>query len=94
MKSTYFTSRPGKNPPSQNGCRLKSVLFFEKHRFHILYFPNSTGSFTKPTGRHDTTYRWFSPDMATHGGWWLPIYKPATPLAGVAWCHVPVYMAD
>ena len=33
----------------------------KKHRFHILHFPNSTGHFTKPTGRHDTKYR-FSPD--------------------------------
>jgi hypothetical protein len=24
MKSAYFTIHPGKNPPAQNGCRLKS----------------------------------------------------------------------
>ena len=53
MKSTYFTIHPGKNPP-QNGCRL--------HIFHILHFPNSTGLFTKPTGRHYTKYR-FSPNI-------------------------------
>ena len=34
----------------------------EKHRFHILHFPNSTRLFTKPTGRHYTKYR-FSPDI-------------------------------
>jgi hypothetical protein len=28
MKSAYFTIHPDKNPPPQNGCRLKSVLFF------------------------------------------------------------------
>ena len=61
MKSTYFTIHPGKNPTPQNGCWLKS-FFFLKHRFHILHFLNSTGLFTKPTGRHYTTY-WFSPDI-------------------------------
>jgi hypothetical protein len=25
MKSAYFTIHPRKNPPPQNGCRLKSV---------------------------------------------------------------------
>jgi hypothetical protein len=29
MKSAYFTTRPGKNPAPQNGCRLKT-LFFQK----------------------------------------------------------------
>jgi hypothetical protein len=29
MKSTYFTIHPSKNPPPQNGCRLKSVFFFK-----------------------------------------------------------------
>ena len=38
-------------------------IFFQNHRFHILHFPNSTGFFTKPTGRHYTKYR-FSPDTA------------------------------
>ena len=61
MKSAYFTIHPGKNPPPQNGCRLKSV-FFLKHRFHILHFPNSTGLFRKPTSRHYTKYR-FSLDI-------------------------------
>jgi hypothetical protein len=27
MKSAYFTIHPGKNPPQQKGCRLKSVFF-------------------------------------------------------------------
>ena len=61
MKSAYFTIHLGKNPPPQNGCRLKSV-FFLKHRFHIFHFPNSTGLFTKPTGHHYTKHR-FSPDI-------------------------------
>jgi hypothetical protein len=38
-------------------------FFFSKHRFHILHSPNSTGLFTKPTGRPYTKY-WFSPDIA------------------------------
>ena len=37
-------------------------LFFLKHWFHILHFPNSTGLFTKPTSRHYTIHR-FSPDI-------------------------------
>jgi len=41
-------------------------FLFKKHRFHILHFPNSTGLFTKPTGRHYTKYR-FSPDIAARG---------------------------
>jgi hypothetical protein len=63
MKTVYFIIHPGENPPPQNGCQLKSV-FFSKHRFHILHFPNSTGLFRKPTGRHYTKY-WFSPDIVT-----------------------------
>jgi hypothetical protein len=62
MKSANFIIHPGKNPPPQNGGRLKSGFFLIKHRFHILHFPNSTGLFTKPTGRHYTKY-WFSPDI-------------------------------
>jgi hypothetical protein len=27
MKFAYFTIHPGKNPPPENGCRLKSVVF-------------------------------------------------------------------
>ena len=38
-------------------------FLFLKHRFHILHFPNSTGLFTKPTGRHYTKYQ-YSPDIA------------------------------
>jgi len=37
-------------------------FIFLKHRFHILHFPNSTGLFTKPTGRHYTKYQIF-PDI-------------------------------
>jgi hypothetical protein len=43
---------------------LKSIVFFLKHRFHILHFSNSTGLFTKPSGCHYTKYR-FSPDIGT-----------------------------
>jgi hypothetical protein len=67
MKSTYFTIHPDKNPPPQNGCRLKSAFCLLKHQFHILHFPNSTGLFTKPTGRHYPEY-WFSRDIAAHPG--------------------------
>jgi hypothetical protein len=63
MKSAYITIHLGKNPPPQNGCRLKSFFIILKYRFHILHFPNSTGLFTKPTGRHYTKYR-FSSDIA------------------------------
>ena len=65
MKSAYFTIHLGKNPPPQNSCELKSFfhfLFFQKQRFHIFHFPNSTILFTKPTGRHFTKYR-FSPNI-------------------------------
>ena len=43
-------------------------LFFQKHRFHILHFPNSTGLFTKPTGHHYTKYQ-FSPDIDQSEQW-------------------------
>jgi hypothetical protein len=65
MKSAYFTTHPGKKLPPQNGCRLKSIIFLEA-LVHILHFPNSTGLFTKPTGRHYTKYR-FSPDIVVKG---------------------------
>ena len=72
MKSTYFTIHPSKNPPPQNGCWLKSVIFLKKStRFHILHFPNSTGLFTKPTARHNTKYR-FSPDIASNNAHLIP----------------------
>jgi hypothetical protein len=61
MKFAYFIIYPGKNPPPQNGCRLKSVSFFKAPVSH-LHFPNSTGLFTKPIGRYYTKYR-FSPDI-------------------------------
>jgi hypothetical protein len=64
MKSACFTTHPGKNPPPQNGCRLKSVFSFKRHRFHILHFPNSTGLFTKPTCRHYTKHRFSHDELA------------------------------
>ena len=60
MKSAYFTIHPGKNPPPQNGCRLKSVFFKAPVSHPPLSQFNRT--FTKPTGRHYTKYR-FSPDI-------------------------------
>jgi hypothetical protein len=50
MKSTYFTIRLGKNlPPPQNGCRLKSVLFyFILFSLFVCLFVESTG-FTSST---------------------------------------------
>ena len=39
MKSAYFTFHPGKNPPPQNGCRLKFVLFFKNIGFTFSTFP-------------------------------------------------------
>jgi len=76
MKTAYFTIHPGKSPPPQKGCQLKSSFFFWKHRFHILQFPDSTGLFTKPTGRHYTKYR-FSPDIGWHPLvfiYWIGVY--------------------
>jgi hypothetical protein len=68
MKTAYFIIHPGQNPPPQNGCRLKSVFFFffKTPVSHppLSQFPNSTGLFTKPTGRHYTKNR-FSPDIAS-----------------------------
>jgi hypothetical protein len=51
------------NQTGNESNRLKSVEIRLKRRFDILHFPNSTGLFTKPTGRHHTKYR-FSPDIA------------------------------
>jgi hypothetical protein len=52
MKSAYFVIHHVRNPPPQNGCRLKYGFLFLKHWFHILCFPNSSGFFTKPTDHH------------------------------------------
>ena len=57
-----FHNWSGLKSSSSKCCQLKSDCFF-KHRFHIIHFPNSTGLFTKPTGRHHTKYR-FSLDIA------------------------------
>jgi hypothetical protein len=62
MKSAYFIIHAGKNSPFQKWLPVEIRLFFKRHQFHILHFPNSTGLFTKPTGRHYTKYR-FSPDI-------------------------------
>jgi hypothetical protein len=40
MKSAFITIYPGKNPPPQNGCRLKSVLFLKNISFTFSTFPN------------------------------------------------------
>jgi hypothetical protein len=39
MKSTYVTIHPGKNSPSQNGYRLKSVFFLKGTGFTSSTFP-------------------------------------------------------
>ena len=40
MKSAYFTIHPGKNPPPQNGCRLKfNFFFFKSTGFTSSTFP-------------------------------------------------------
>jgi hypothetical protein len=39
MKSTYFTIHPGKNPPPQNGGRLKSGFFVKSTGFTSSTFP-------------------------------------------------------
>ena len=44
MKSAHFTIHLGKNPPPQNGCRSKSVLFFK-----FLYLNFVSTSFTSST---------------------------------------------
>jgi len=36
-KSAYFTIHLGKNPPPQNGCRLKSVFLFYFILFLFLF---------------------------------------------------------
>ena len=66
MKSAYSTIHPGKKSSSSKRLPVETRFYFlQKHRLHILHFPNSTGLFTKPTGRHDTKHR-FSPDIAPH----------------------------
>jgi hypothetical protein len=60
-------------------------LFFFKHRFHILHFPNSTGVFTKPTGRHYIEYR-FSRDIALiHGFQIVEFYVQEEPAVSCIW---------
>ena len=51
--------------PPQNGCWLKSVFWFKALVSHPPH-PNSTGLFTKPTGRHYTKDR-FSQDIVSKG---------------------------
>jgi hypothetical protein len=43
MKSTYFTIHPGKNPPPQKGCRLKSICFLKSTGFPSSTFPIQPG---------------------------------------------------
>ena len=65
MKSAYFTTHPCTNPPPQMVAGWNLFIFL-KHQFHILHFLNSTGLFTKPTGRHYTKCHRFSPDIVTN----------------------------
>jgi hypothetical protein len=39
MKSAYFTIHPDKDPPLQNGCRLKSVFVSKSTGFTSSTFP-------------------------------------------------------
>jgi hypothetical protein len=39
MKFVYFTIHPGKNPPPQNGCRLKFIFFLKSTGFTSSTFP-------------------------------------------------------
>ena len=66
MKSAYFTIHLGKNPPPQNGCRLKSAFFFKSTNFHSSTFPiqpdfsqNQPAAITMNTG-----CPWTSPMIA------------------------------
>jgi hypothetical protein len=62
-----YMNQTGSNPPISQFIWVKflllkivvgwDLLFFKKRRVHILHFPNSTGLFTKSTGRHYTQYR-------------------------------------
>jgi hypothetical protein len=61
VKSAYFTIYPGKIPPPQNGCRLKSVSFFKAPVSHPP-LSQLNWTFTKSTSRHHTKYR-LSPDI-------------------------------
>jgi hypothetical protein len=68
-------NQTGWNPPILQFIQVKILLlkmvarwnpvFFLKHWFHILHFTNSTGLFTKPTGRHYTNTG--SPRTLGHG---------------------------
>jgi hypothetical protein len=42
MKFPYFAIHPGKNPPPQNGYRLKFVLFLKSTGFASSTFPIET----------------------------------------------------
>jgi hypothetical protein len=53
--------RPQKSSSSK-WLPVEIRFLFSKHQFPILHFPNSTGLFTKPTGRHYTKHH-FSPDI-------------------------------
>ena len=43
MKSLYFIIHLGRNPPPQNGCRLKSISFFKSIGFTSSTFPIQPG---------------------------------------------------
>ena len=81
MKSTYFIIQPAKNPPPQNGCRLKSRFFFFKSTgFTSSTFPiqpnspqNQPVAITLNTG--------FSPDI----GVWPPLHTQRNSEDGWIW---------
>ena len=87
MKSAYFTVYPGRNPPPQNGYRLKSVFFVKSNGFISSTFPIQLDFFTKPTGHHYTTYM-FSPDIDLNR--LCPKISPITVLCPLEqkWCMI------
>ena len=81
MKSTYLTIHPGKNPPPQNGCRLKSVFFLRSTGFTSSTFPIHPDLSQNQTGRQYTNLeygqqRWLTFEISaiwTNLNRWLDI---------------------
>ena len=65
IKRAYFTIHPGKNPPPQNGCWLKSICFL----FKSTGFTSSTfriqPEFSQNQPAAITLKNWFSSDIAS-----------------------------
>ena len=91
LKSVYFTIHPGKNPPPQNGCRLKSILFiyFKSTGFTSSTFPiepdfsqNQPATITLNTG-FPRTLASVNADAKLKGRW--PAMRS---VLGFFWCLV------